>query len=233
MLGVALIFGVHSAESSSKVDPHTAKKASPISHRDSTVKNKDVEVTFPVFEHPRPAVNAALSAAIASTLGSYLGDPGTGQGSASCDVSAATTEVVSLRCQSMVMDGSLTDPAAGGGAPAEPTVWTLLLLIDGESVRQGSLADLVGDPKRGRAALFKKLQAAVTTCHAGMKLLPGATFDAFTLSDAGATFHLSMSLFDFHADLDVECEDVTLSRDDLRGLLRRGGALDRVDALSK
>jgi hypothetical protein len=231
--GIALVAGADPAAQAAPANGSTS-----IPHHDQTVDtktaHKSLDLKYPVFDHPNPAVRAALARAVEEQLKYYLSyaPPAGSEGGAtlSCDTTAATTRVVSFVCLGDVEQAAIADleQGMGGGARAEAQISTVLLLIDGVHVRPGALADVLADPKRMRGAILKKVQAALLQSCAGLRLQPMASLDRFTLADDGVTFYFSMDDFDMRG-FDPACErKVTLTTSDLGGLLRVNGALERL-----
>jgi hypothetical protein len=191
-----------------------------------------IEVEVPVFDHPRPAARAALAALIGrrtADLVGYTPAPGhEGDVTLSCDVAHATTTLVSLICRSTLEDGLISDREQGiGGAPGGPNVWSMLFVIDGDRVRDATLAELLVERRGTRAKIDEKVRATLLTSCPGWKLSPSSSISAFTVSADGVKFYFQTDAFDVLGDSDCDRE-VTLSRADLRDLFPPRGVLDRV-----
>jgi hypothetical protein len=228
------------ADPRSKTAPAVASSAAPatipfqLKKVDSHSALVTLKLSIPVFDHPRPGARTAIATLVDRELERFVkyGPAPGNQGSVelSCEVATATTSVISFACRSMVLEGSIADHAkAIGGAPAERTVSTLLLLIDGDDVRKGALDDLLANPDRDEPAILKKVQAALSGTCPKLRLLPGTPADVFTVGPDGVRFYFPMMAFALDNDFEAACpREATLSRASLTGLLRPGGVLDRL-----
>jgi hypothetical protein len=220
--------------------PAATAEPVPIPFHDKTTHTKGphiaLDLTIPAFDHPSPVARAAIAAIVDRQLGlaefTRFSAGYEGAAELNCEVLLATTSLISYACRSTKSEFTHADLEQGmaGGAPAEPNLETYQLVLDGDRVREGTLADLIADPARDEPALLKRIQAAMTAACPSLKLLPEARIGPFTINDEGATFYFSIDDVDFaHLADDSGCERrATLSRADLRGLRKTGGMLDRL-----